>query len=481
MKISLINPAPARFDKEKKETLFYASAPPLGLMYLATCLNNTGHDVKILDQAAVNYTSNGVIKWLKNENPDVVGFSVLCAAFENAKYISKALKSRNPNLKIILGNYLPTFQATRILKKYKWIDICVRGEGEKTFITLINALEKDKPLEAIFGITFQQNGKIKENKNQKLLKNLDLLPFPDRKLVPDNYKNRIGEINITKRKFTTMVSSRGCPYKCTFCACRAFHDATWRSRSVDNILAEICELAGQGFREILFVDDNFTLKKKRILELCNKIRKEKLDLVFICDGRVNNSSIEIFKTMKSSNFEVIMFGFESAVQRILNYYNKKITPQMTKTAVKNARKAGFDIVIGSFMIGGLNETYTEAQQTLEFIYKLDIDFPHIIFTRALPGTQLFNDLVSKNIINEERYWEMGVDLIDLPAAKIKREVMYKIIKEKFHSTFFKPKYLFKAFIRTLKNKYRREVLLSKINATDLRKGVKLINNPPDLF
>ncbi len=480
MKIRLINPTPARFDK-KKETLFYASSPPLGLMYLATCLINAGHDVQILDQAAVNYTNSDVIKWIKSGSSDLVGFSVLCAGFHNAKYISKALKIWNPNLKIVFGNYLPTFQALRILQKFQWIDICVRGEGERTFVELVDALERDKPLAGISGIVFRENGKVKETKNQKLIKNLDVLPFPDRKLVPDDYKNRIGEINITKRKFTTMVSSRGCPYKCTFCACRAFHNTTWRSRSVDNILAEICELAGQGFREILFVDDNFTLNKKRIITLCHKIRKEKLDIVFNCDGRVNNSSIEMFRSMKAAKIEVIMFGFESAVQRTLDYYHKNITPQMTETAVKNARKAGFDIIIGSFMIGGLNETYAEAMQTLEFISKLDIDFPHIIFTRALPGTQLFNDLVNKNVINEEKYWETGVDLIDLPEARMKRNVILKIIKEKYRSTFLQLRYVSKALIRTLKNRYRREILLSKINKNDIQKAVRFVNNPPDLF
>ena len=481
MKISLINPTPSKLIDEQKETFLCASSPPLGLLYLATYLKNSGYKISILDQAALNYKNSDVIKWIKKKDPDVVGFSILCASIENAKLISKSIKSWNPNLKIVFGNYLATFYAKKILENYNWVDICVRGEGEITFTELLEKIELNKDLNEVDGISFQLNGKIKENKNRQFIKNLDIIPIPDRKIIPNIYKNRIGGINVSKRKFTTMISSRGCPFSCNFCACTAFSQGNWRIRSINNILKEICELADQGYREILFIDDNFTLNTKRIFELCNKIKKEKLDMVFICDGRVNNSSVNLLRTMKKANFEILMIGIESSSQRILDYYNKKITPQMSKLAIKNARKAGFNYLIGSFMIGGLDETYNEAINTLKFISKLDIDFPYIIFTHALPGTQLFNDLIQKNIIDEEKYWESGVDLIDLPEARMKRQVIFKIIKEQFHLNFFRPTYLIKAFLRTIKSRYRQEMIFNHLNFHDFDKFIKLINNPPDLF
>ncbi|MFX1489135.1 MAG: B12-binding domain-containing radical SAM protein [Promethearchaeota archaeon] len=481
MKIYLISPAPSSVYYDQKEPLFNASSPPLGLMYLAACLKNDGHKISILDQAANNYNNNDVINWIKKGNPDVVGFSILCASFENAKLISKEVKIWNPNIKIIFGNYLATFYARNILKKYNWVDVCVRGEGEVTFKELVERFELNESLDEIKGITYQLNGKIAENKSRQFIKKLDLLPFPNRKMVLDAYKNRIGGIDVIKRKFTTMVSSRGCPFSCTFCGCTAFSKGIWRTRSTDNILDEICELSEQGYQEILFIDDNFTLNTKRTIELCNKIKKEKLDMTFLCDGRVDNSSIAMLKTMKRANFEILVLGMESSSQRMLDYYNKRITPQMSKTAVKHARKAGFKFIVGSFMIGGLDETYEEAINTLNFITKLDIDFPHIIFTRALPGTKLFNDLIQNKIIDENRFWETGVDLIDLPESKMKREVIYKIIKGQYHLKFFRPTYMIKAFIRTIISRYRREMIGSHLNIQDLDKFMKLINNPPDLF
>ena len=480
MKIYLINPSPFKLGDDQDETLFFASSPPLGLMYLVAYLNGAGHKITILDQAAHNYDNSEVIKLVKRGDPDVVGFSTLCASFENAKIISQALKIWNPNIKIVFGNYLATFYARKILENYDWVDICVRGEGELTFAELIEKIELNKDLNDIDGITFHTNGKIKENKDRQFIKDLDSIPFPDRRLVPNIYVNRIGGIDITKRKFTTMISSRGCPYSCNFCACTSFTHGTWRSRSVNNIIEEICDLAGQGYREILFIDDNFTLNKKRIFELCEKIQKENLDVVFTCDGRVNNSSINLLRTMKKSKFEVLMFGIESASQRILDYYNKGITPEMSKIAIQKARKAGFKFIVATFMIGALDETYNEAIDTLKFISKLDIDFPHIIFTRALPGTQIFNDLVQNNIIDEDKYWETGVDLIDLPEAKMNREVIAKIIKEQFHIFFFRPTYLIKGLLRSLKSKYRREIFLNK-KFKDLNTFFQLINKPPGFF
>ncbi|TXT65807.1 MAG: Coproporphyrinogen III oxidase [Promethearchaeota archaeon] len=483
MKIALINPSPLKPDdtQEGKETFFYVSSPPLGVLYLATCLQEEGYDVMVLDQAAVNFSNEEVITWVKQRDFDLVGFSILCISFENAKLISKRLKEWNPNLIIVFGNYLATFYPEKILSYYEWVDFCVRGEGEKTFVELVETLETNKALNLVDGISYRDHSRIKKNKDRAFIKNLDTIPFPDRSLVPDVYKNRIGKIDISPRRFTTIVTSRGCPYSCNFCGCSAFSHGMWRTRSVENIFEEISFLAAQGYREILIVDDNFTLSPKRVFELCSKIKKENLDIAFICDGRVNKSSYELLSSMAQANFEIIMYGIESGNQRILDIYNKKITPQMSRQAIKNARNAGFQIIIGSFMIGALEETYEEAINTLKFSASLDIDFPYILFTRALPGTQLFKSLIQKQIIKEEQYWETGVDIIDLPQAKMKREVIFKIIEDQFHIFFFRPKYLIKALLRTITSKYRREIMLNHLSIKDFDKFIKLINNPPGLF
>ncbi len=477
----MITPTPFIPSQEQDETYFASSAPPLGLIYIATCLQNSGHDIQIIDQPARKISNLDLINGIKQKDPDVVGFSILCENFNNAKFISKDLKEWNPNLKIVLGNYLPTFYSRKILEKYPWLDACVRGEGEETFKDLIKAYEKNKFPNDVGGVTWRWDGKIKENPDRPLIKDLDALPFADRSIVKGNYTNRIGGIDMTRRKFATLASSRGCPFSCNFCACRSFAQGVFRSRSVKNIFDEICELSSQGYREILFVDDNFTLKTKRVLDLCERIKKENLDMVFTCDGRVTNSSYDMFSYMKRANFEILMFGFESGVQRILNYYHKQITPEMTKIAVRHARKAGFKNILGSFLIGSYDETYLEVGRTFDFITNLDIDFFHILFARALPGTQLFNQLVKDNILDEEKYWETGIDVIDLPGAKMKRPMIEKRMKALLHSMFYKPKYLIKTLYRTITSRYRWELLKNHQKPEDVIKFIKILQSPPEFF
>jgi radical SAM superfamily enzyme YgiQ (UPF0313 family) len=449
-------------------------------MYIASGVESTGHQVRIIDQAALSLSNGAVLDRVKRWDPDLVGLSILCQSFGRAKMIASELKLWNPNVKIVCGNYLPTFYASRMIEKYPWVDICVRGEGEETFKELVAALERGN-LGDVAGISFRLDGHVMENPDRGFIVDLDRLPFPNRKLVPDVYRNRIAGIDISSRKFTTMVTSRGCPYSCTFCACSAFTRQKFRARSVDNIMAEMSELANQGYKEILFVDDNFTLNKKQVIDLCNRIRQERLNIAFICDGRANSSNLALYSEMHRARFEILMFGFESGVQRVLNTYDKKITPVMIENAVNTARKAGIDILVGSFLIGGLDETYTEAIATLDFIKRLDIDFPQLIFTRALPGTRLFNYLVEKSIIDEEAYWETGVDLINLPDARMKRSVITPIMRKKMFEFFSSSHYWTHSLGRVLSSKRRMSIFRNHLNPRDIQHVLALVRNPLPLF
>lgn len=477
MKIILINTG------DPRDELFSASAPPLGLLYLATSAKNLGHHVEVIDQAASGLRNKDLVNRVKNSDPEIIGFSILVSnlGLENARFISKEIKSWNPNLKIVFGNYLPTFYARKMLENYEYLDVCVRGEGDETFADLLDAWEKNRPLEEVAGISYRANNLVMENKNRPLIKNLDSLPIPDRTFVPDVYKNKIYGINVSKQKFTTLISSKGCPYSCRFCSCRAFTNGTFRMRSVSNVLAEICQLADQGYRELFFVDDNFTVNKKRVIELSQKIREEKLDLQFTTFGRVNQSSYELYRHMKLAGVNVLMIGFESGVQRILDYYNKKTTLEMDRAAVKIARKSGLDIIVGAFMLGGYDETYEEALQTIKFISTLDIDFPQLVITRAFPGTPLFSELVANRILDEERYWETGVNIVDLPGAKMNRKGLFKLVNYHFPAVFFNPKYIARAFLRNITSRFRRGIILNHLNRKDIMRVGQLMKTPIDFL
>jgi len=444
-------------------------------------VKNEGHEVRILDQAALKLTNEKVLQRIKKWDPDIVGFSILSQNLQTAKVLGQELKDWNPNLKVIFGNYLPTFYGQRMIETFPWLDACARGEGEEIFKELLDTWERGNDLDGVAGVTWRKNGHAKENPERPLIEDLDTIPFPDRSLVPDVYQNRMNGVAMSSRKFTIMVSSRGCPYSCTFCACSTFNRHRVRARSSRNIIDELSELAGKGYEEILLVDDNFTCNKKRVVELCEKIRKEKLEFNFTTDGRVNHADFNMLRQMAVTGFKTLMFGFESGVQRLLDYYNKKITLAQSRNIVKVARKAGIDTMIGAFLIGAPDETYAEAAQTLDFIKSLDIDFPQLILTRALPGTPMYYDLVRRGVLDDAKYWETGVDVIDLPGTLMKRKALKQLVKDRFPKIFFNARYMTHSVYRSIVSKYRREIVFGHFDSKSIGQLSQLIQNPLDLF
>ena len=260
MKIALINPGPGQI-LEKGRILANADHiyPPLGICYISAVLKQENYHVDIIDQAAMKYDLNSIVKWVKDKDPDILGFSTLTASGSgiSAAMTSLEVKNWNPNIKIVFGNRHADVNDDRILKKYPQVDMCIKGEGEYTFLTLIRALEKQKSLKDIDNLTYRENGNIIKNKENRLIKDLDSIPLPDRKSLNIEYKGSFAGLEFSPKGFTSMVTSRGCPYKCSFCYGR--RTSGFRTRSVENIMNEILYLESEGYKYVIFVDDNFTV------------------------------------------------------------------------------------------------------------------------------------------------------------------------------------------------------------------------------
>lgn len=454
-KIALINPGP-REGIEKGRILANVDFffPPLGICYLSSVLKRENYDVEIIDQAAMGFSLKNIVKWVKKKDPDILGFSTLTASGSgiSAAMTAKEVKKWNPNVKIVFGNRHAKVNDYRILKKYPQVDVCVRDEGEYTFLELVKAFEKNLLLKDIRGITYRDNGNILRNEKSDLIKNLDALPFPDRKSLKIEYTGSFANLELTPKGFTSIVSSRGCPYHCTFCYGK--RTVGYRTRSVKNIMKEILYLESEGYKFINFVDDNFTVSKKRVIKLCQLMRKQKVDLNWWCEGRVNQVSDEMLREMRRANCKIICYGVESANQRILDYYKKGITPMQSILAVKKTRKAKIPFILGSFIVGAPGETLKEIYKTLKFAQKLDIDFPAYSILGTMPGTDIWDEIVEKNIIDEEKYWEEGVSISDIDPNGVPTEKISNLILEMFTQFFRNPKYLLKEFFRTTTSSYR---------------------------
>jgi anaerobic magnesium-protoporphyrin IX monomethyl ester cyclase len=458
MKFSFINPSPHSESMYMVPTAW----PPLGILYCAGVLKAGGIEVSLLDQPAKRFSLDQTMSWVKKEDPDILGFSVLLSTAKQAPKIAERVKAENPNVTVVFGSHHSTFNAERILEKYPFVDIVVRGEGEYTSLEIARCLEEQRDMDKVEGVTFRRNGRVVSNPDRPLNKDVDALPFPDRDLAGVQYSSAIFGVKINSRKFTTMLSSRGCPFNCSFCGIRKFTRRAWRPRSVENVMAELEYLQSEGYEQFLFADDNFTLNAKRVSKLCRSIKKAGMDIEWFCDSRVDHVSYDMFREMVKAGCRCLFFGIESANQRILDYYRKGITPEQSEKAVCKARKAGVDVIVGSFIVGAPDETEREVVNTLQFANKLDIDVPDVNILGAQTGTDIWNDLVAKGLLNEEEQWEDEVCIPRDVPTPVPYEKLRSLIFDYFRAFYLKPRQLLTELLRTSKSSFRMAAALQNL-------------------
>ena len=466
MKVSLIFPKPSEkgtfcgtvkgAEQYHKDKIEFNGFPPMGILYLATYLSENNFNVSILDQFARGYSIERTLEWIKREDPDILGFSTITTAGTGiiSAEISKRVKEEiNPNVKVLFGNYHATFNDTRILNKYPFIDACIRGEGEQTLLEIAEKTEKGQGFEDIRGVTYRDNSRVVRNDDRPLIENIDTLPFPDRRLLGNiEYKNEVEGLELSIGKFTSAASSRGCAFQCSFCSSSMFW-GKWRPRTPENIIQELSYLEEQGFQNLLWVDDNFTISKKRLLKLSSLIKKEKMDFNWMAEGRVTQSSIELLNAMKQMGCKILSFGVESGSQRMLDWYNKKINLNQIYDAIKNSNKVGIDMILANFIVGSPVETREEIIKTLNLSLKLDIDFPQFHVLGIIPGNWIWDQMVKEKRINPDVCWEVGTAVLPIPLS----EIMDRI--RETHKKFIqRPSYISRQIFKTFKSRYRQKAI-----------------------
>jgi len=473
MKFSFINPSPNEELSEREKIKAIASFPPLGILYLATTLRERGIEVSVLDQPAKGLTVEETVKWVEREDPDILGFSTFLSSGRTAALISNEVKKKNPNITIVFGGYSATFNAERILRKYPSVDLIVRGEGENTVFDLVDCLKRKGKLRDVLGTTFRNGNSIVSTPDRPLISDLDSISIPERSLLDVEYHCTIAGAKIAVKKFTSIVSSRGCVHKCRFCSCQKLARNIWRPRSVENTLKELHYLSSEGYKQFIFIDDSFTLNQKRVIKLCKSIREEKLDLEWMCEGRVDNCSYEMLREMTKAGCKIIFFGIESANQRILDYYHKKITPQRSTKAVKTARKAGIDVIHGSFIVGAPDETREEIRNTLEFAKQIPIDIPQFNTLGVHPGTDIWNELKQKGVLNEGEHWETGVKVAEICPSAVPLQELMKMIRDAVNDFIGRPSFILRQVARTLKSPYRMGIIMNNLGRIgDIKENIR---------
>ena len=354
--------------------------PPLGVSYLAASLQQAGHSVQLIDCTFLDRRE--ALEKALAVKAEVVGIYCMVSMLEDCFHLAKELR---PTCRLLVaGGPLPTCDPEAFLEQF---DVAVRGEGEQTMLELLRAYEARSDLVEVAGIVFrtEKGGRI-YTPERTFTKDLDRIPFPARELLPNrNY------IQYGKKKYgysiTTVMSTRGCPFRCEFCSNVVF-GGSYRERSPENVVDEIEAALALGYERISFADDVFTMKKERVIRVCREIRRRGLNFNWECLGRVDALDYSTALEMKDAGCTRIFFGIESGNEAMLELMNKRITVGEARRAVNDAHRAGLQV--GAFFIlcypGDTDDTVLE---TLRFATSLPLDYLGLSMPYPLPGTELY--------------------------------------------------------------------------------------------
>jgi anaerobic magnesium-protoporphyrin IX monomethyl ester cyclase len=406
------------------------------------------------------------------ERPDVFGINCSTHTFLSAIGALEKMHEALPETTLVMGGYHSTFAAEKILQDYPFVDYVIKGEAERAFPDLLDRLETGQEPADVEGISYRHDGSV-AGQPLAVIKDLDALPFPDRTMLGDlEYGYFHQNIRLTFGKFTTIVSSRGCPFSCTYCSCAAFSQRRWRARSATNVVDELEGLYDQGYENVVFVDDNFTLKKSRVTEICDEIHERKIRMRFYCEGRVDNAPYELLRTMKRAGFEVIYFGVESPTPHVLEYYRKGITALQAQKAVADAKRAGM-IVVTSFIIGAPVEARADIQRTIDFIRALRPHAVQVNILDCLVGTPIWDDLVRDGIVAADD-WKRNHRIWEYHNDGLTQDILGQLSEDAYaaHIDGWKSQGGLKDFVRMMGvNRTGRKIVLGNVLNPDVRRRI----------
>lgn len=375
---------------------------PLGIAYIAAVLERQGHNVKLIDAPAMQYDKEDLVNQARSFGPDLVGISTTTASFTKALAIANEVKAQF-GLTVIVGGPHITALPEETLDN-PCFDIGVVGEGEMTMVDLADKLQSGEDLEDARGIVYREQGRVRRNPERPYIVDLDSVPFPARHLLSPLAVYRPTPSAYRCLPQATMITSRGCPYNCTFCD-RSVFGSTYRARSARNVVDEMEMLVEKhGAKEIRFWDDTFNIDARRVIQICEEIRARGIDVPWTCLGRVNHMNAEVLRAMAESGCWQVDYGIESGNQQLLDGIRKGLTLDMIRTVTKMTREAGIRMR-GFFMLGLPDETEETMKQTIEFAKKLDLSAAVFHITTPFPGTELYKTVLESGELDMKAGWD----------------------------------------------------------------------------
>lgn len=390
MRILLINPPSISVYKT-----FGMSLPPMGLLYIAACLEQAGHTVVVRDLVAdgVELTDADLLR------ADAVGISSDTTRIRKAMDLAqRAARFGRP---VFMGGTHPQFMPEEILSTNR-VTAIVRGEGDSIFPELLRVFESDGDLASVQGIIYKEGKQIVTTPDAPPV-DIDLLPLPARHLV--NLQNYGAIMGI--RPITPVITSRGCPSACSFCSSSSFFGRGWRYRSAEAVLAELDEVYNRyGFRAVCFMDDNFTLAPDRVEKIADGIIERGYDLKWWNFSRVDTivRHPEMVAKMAASGSTTVYLGIESGSDDTLNSLGKNTKSADVVKAVEILRNNGIESY-GSYILGNLNERAADVQKTIDLAVRLDTNIAQFSILTPYPGTKLYEQVKERIFCHRWKFYD----------------------------------------------------------------------------
>jgi len=455
MKIYLLNPPAVSGVKMVREGrcmqrkgAWTTVWPPISLAYIASVLREGHYEVYMDDCIVEEISEEGALARVKQIQPELVIINTATASIKNDLNMANRIKDTGQNIKTAAIGIHVSALPEESFKMSEGLDFIVRNEPEITCRELAGAIEHKMGFSAVEGISYRHNGKITHNKDRAYISDLDSLPFPAWDLVDvHNYL-----MPFTDKPFLLVTTSKGCPYGCIFCPAGPYYGKKIRLRKPQRVADEMEWLKEKfGVQDFLIWSESFTLNADFVREVCNEIKRRKLEVSWVCNSRVDAVSPDMLKDIKSAGCWMVGFGVESASQEILDRSKKGITVRQIEDAVRWSREVGLETT--AHVIFGLpGETRQSARRTIDFIKKIDVDFAQFYCVVPWPSTNIYREAKEKGwlISNDWAFYEQNYSVLDTDTISSRDVVKYR--KRAIWEFYFRPKIIFRTLrrIRSLK-------------------------------
>jgi len=395
-KVLLINPSYSASYGGTKASILNPIAPTLGLATIAATALQGGHKVEILDMSWRPYNFELVRDHILKSKPDIVGITATTPLMNQLRDISVLVKDISKNILVVGGGSHPSALPKETLEE-SMLDALIVGEADYSFADICDG----KPLADISGLFYRDNGNIISTGTRTPIENLDDLPMPAWHIY--NIKDYYRMSRLLARRLPIVMTefSRGCVYRCDFCASKITLALGYRKKSPERCAEEVKYMHSLGYREFFLSDDIFTSDQKWAKKVCDSIADTGVDMAWTCTNgiRVESADDDLFRSLHKSGCYRVGFGFESGNDEVLKSFGKggRATIKQARKAVQMANRAGMETT-GCFLVGLSADSEESMNDTIEFARTLPLDMMKCGITIALPGTKMFNNYIDKGLV-----------------------------------------------------------------------------------